>query len=93
MHKKAEPNQAASHLKNETAASRYFMSKSGGEFQRLQIGFHSGVVDPQEFVGGGHHVDAVGLALGAFPVHELVDRFIQRCGLQLDAQNKKECPP
>lgn len=71
MHKKAAPNQAASHLKNETAASRYFMAKSGGVFQRLQIGFHSGVVDPQEFVGGGHHVDAVGLAFGAFLVHEL----------------------
>ena len=69
------------------------MAKSGGVFQRLQIDFHSGVVDPQEFIRGCHHVDAVGLALVANPVHELVDRFIQRCGLQIDAHNKKECPP
>ena len=69
------------------------MVRSGGEFQRLQIGFHSGVVDPQELVGGGHHVDAVWLALGAFPVHEQVDRFIQWRLLQIDAHDKKQCPP
>ncbi len=67
--------------------------RSDGVFQGLQIGFYSGVVDPQKLVGESHHVDAVGLALGAFPVHELADRFIQRCGLQIDAHNKKECPP
>ena len=27
----------------------------------------------QKFVGGGHHVDAVGLAFGTLLVHELVD--------------------
>lgn len=27
--------------------------------QRIQIGFHRGVVDAQELVGGGHHVDTV----------------------------------
>ena len=37
---------------------------------------HGGVVDAQELVGGGHHVDAVRLALGAFPIHELVHRLI-----------------
>ena len=86
-------NQAALHLRNETAASQCFMVRSGGAFQRLQIGFHSGVVDPQELVGGGHHVDAVWLALGAFPVHEQVDRFIQWRLLQIDAHDKKQCPP
>ena len=43
----------------------------------FQIGFHCSIVDPQELVGGGHHVNAVGLAFGAFLVHELVDRFIR----------------
>ena len=61
MRKKAAPNQAASRLKFETAASQCFMTRSGGVFQRLQIGFYSGVVDPQKLVGRGHHVDAVGL--------------------------------
>ena len=69
------------------------MMRSGDLFQQLQIGFHGSIVDPQKLVCRSHHVDAVGLALGAFPVHELVDRFIQRCGLQIDAHNKKECPP
>ena len=43
---KATPNQAASRLKNETATSQYFMANLGGVFQRLQIGFYSGVVYP-----------------------------------------------
>ena len=73
---RAKPSRFAS--QNETAASQCFMARSGGVFQRLQIGFYSGVVDPQKLVGRGHHVDAVGLTLGAFLVHELVDRFIQR---------------
>ncbi len=62
-------------------------------FQRLQIGFHGGVVDAQEFVCRSHHVDTVGLALGTFLVHELVDRFIQRRILQIDAHDKEQRPP
>ena len=62
-------------------------------FETVQILLHGGVVDAQELVGRGHYVDTIRLALGTFPVHELVDRFIQRCGLQIDAHNKKECPP
>ena len=90
--KKAVPNQAASHLENETAASQCCMVRSGGVFQQLQMGFHSRIVDPQKLVGGSHHVDAVGLTLGTLPVHELVDRFIQRRGLQVDAHDKKQRP-
>lgn len=37
---------------------------------------HGGVVNAQELVGGGHHVDAIRLTLGTFPVHELVRRGI-----------------
>lgn len=33
---------------------------------------HISVVDAQELVGGGHHIDTVGFALGTFLVHELV---------------------
>ena len=36
---------------------------------------HGGVVDAQELVGGGHHVDAVRLTLGTFLIHELVHRI------------------
>ncbi len=68
------------------------MARLGGVFQRLRIGFHSGVVDPQKFVGGGHHVDAVGLAFGAFLVHEPVDRFIRRSVLQIDTHDKEQRP-
>ena len=73
-------NQAALHLKNETAASQSFIARSDGLFQCLQIGLHSGIVYSQELVSGGHHVDAVGLAFSTLLVHELVDRFIRRCG-------------
>ena len=51
MRKKAAAEQAASHLKNEMAANQCFMARSGDVFQRFEIGFHSGVVDPQELVG------------------------------------------
>ena len=47
-------------------------------FETVQVLLHGGIVDAQEFVGGGHHVDAIGLALGAFPVHELIHRLISR---------------
>lgn len=36
-------------------------------FETIQILLHCGVVDAQEFVGGGHHVNVVGLPLSAFP--------------------------
>ena len=73
----------------ETADSQCFMARSGGVLQRLRIDFHSSVIDVQELVGGGHHADAVWLARGAFPVHELADRFIQWRVLQIDAYNKE----
>ena len=40
-----------------------------------------------------HHVDAIRLTLGAFLAHELVDRFIQRRGLQVDAHDEEQRPP
>ena len=93
MCKKAAPNQAASRLKLKRRPANAFMARSGGVFQRLQIGFYSGVVDPQKLVGGGHHVDAVGLTLGPFSVHELVDWLIQWRPLQIDAHDKEQRSP
>ena len=61
-------------------------------FQRIQVGFHRGVVDAQELVCGGHHVDTVGFAFRAFLVHELVDRLIHWSTLQDDTHHQKERP-
>ena len=46
--------------------------------ETVQILLHGGIVDAQELVGGGHHVDAIRLAFGALPVHELVHWLIGR---------------
>lgn len=92
LRKKATPNQTASRLKFETAASQACMRRSD-LLQRLQIGLHGGVVDPQKLVCRSHHVDAEGFALSALSVHELVDRFIQRRVLQVDAHDEEQCPP
>ena len=67
--------------------------RSGGLFQRLQIGFHGGVIDPQKLVGGSHHVGAVGFPIGTLLVHELVDRFIQQRILQIDGHDEEQRPP
>lgn len=53
---------------------------------------HSGIVDTQEFVGRGHHVNTVGLSVRTFFVHELVDRFIRRRILEDNAHYQKERP-
>ncbi len=47
------------------------MSISGGKAL-----FHSSVVDAQELVLGGGHVDEIGLALGPLFVQELVYRLV-----------------
>ena len=90
MRKKAAPNQAALHLKMKRRPANAFMARSGGVFQRLQIGFHSGVIDPQKLVGGSHHVGAVGFPIGTLLVHELVDRFIQQRILQIDGHDEEQ---
>ena len=61
-------------------------------FQRIQVGFHRSVVDTQELICGGHHVDTVGFAFRAFLVHELVNWLIHWSALQEDAHHQKECP-
>lgn len=53
---------------------------------------HGGVVDAQELVGGGHHVDAIGLTLGAFLVHELVHRLIGRRTPENGAHHQEQRP-
>ena len=61
-------------------------------FETVQVLLHSGVVDAQELVGGGHHVDAVGLALSAFLVHKLIHRLIGRGTLEDHAHHQEQCP-
>ena len=56
--------------------ARWYITRKSVVFQGIQVGFHRSVVDTQELICGGHHVDTVGLAFGAFLVHELVDRLI-----------------
>ena len=63
-----------------------------GGFQRCQIFFDPAVVDAQEFVGPRYHVDQVGLALGAFLVHKLVDRVILGHGFQQAVHHKEQRP-
>ena len=53
----------------------------GSGFETVQILLHSSVVNAQELVSGGHHVDAIGFAIGAFLIHELVHRLILGLGL------------
>ena len=53
---------------------------------------HRGIVDTQELIGGGHHVDAVRLALGTFLAHELVDGFAVWSTLEDNAHHKEERP-
>ncbi len=53
---------------------------------------HGGVVDAQELVGRGYHVDAIGLALSALPVHELVHRLIGRRSLEDHAHHQEQRP-
>ena len=56
-------------------------------FETVQIPLHDSVVGTQELVGGGHHVDTVGLAFRALLVHELVDRLIHWSVLQDDTHH------
>ena len=46
-----------------------------------------GVVNAQEFILGGGHVDEIGLALGAFLVQELVDRLVSGSLAQIGADD------
>lgn len=45
-------------------------------FEAVQVLLHGSIVNAQELVGGGHHVDAIRFALSTFPVHELVHQLI-----------------
>ena len=58
-------------------------------FETVQMLLHGGVVDSQELVGRGYHVDAIGLALSALPVHELVHRLIGRRSLEDHAHHQE----
>ena len=72
--------------------ARWYSARKSVVFQGIQVGFHRSIVDAQELVGGGYHVDTVWLAFRAFLVHELVDRFIHWSMLQDDTHHQKERP-
>lgn len=61
-------------------------------FEAVQVLFHGGIVDAQELVGGGHHVNAVGFALGAFLTHKLGHRIISRRTPEDGAHHQEQCP-
>ena len=65
-----------------------FRIRSG--FETIQMLFHSGVVNAQEFVGGGHHVNTIGLSLSTFLIHKLVHRLIG--GGTLEDVYKRQAP-
>ncbi len=66
-----------------------FRIRSG--FETIQMLFHSGVVNAQEFVGGGHHVNTIGLSLSTFLIHELVHRLIGGGTLENHAHHQEQC--
>ncbi len=47
-------------------------------FQTAQMCFYLAVVDAEELIRSGGHVDIVRLSFGTLPVQKLVDRFILR---------------
>ena len=57
------------------------------------MGFYGSIVDPKELVGRSHHIDPVRLSLGSLLGHELVDRFLLRRLLEIDAHDQKQCSP
>lgn len=61
-------------------------------FETALILLRGGVVDAQELVGRGHHVDAVGPALSTFLIHKLVHRIIGRGLLKDHTHYQEQCP-
>ena len=53
---------------------------------------NSGVINAQELVRGGSHVNFIELALGAFPVEELVHRFVSRFSFEIRFDHQKQSP-
>ena len=53
----------------------------------LKALFHTGIVDAQELVLRGCHVDKIRLALAAFLIEELVHRLIRRGLFQVSADD------
>ena len=53
----------------------------------LKALFHTGVIDAQELVLCGSHVDKIRLALAAFLIEELVHRLVRRRLFQVSADD------
>ena len=61
--------------------------------KRLKALFHTSIVDAQELVLSGGHIDKVRLALGAFLIEKLVHRLICWGFSQVSADNLVQCFP
>ena len=59
----------------------------------FQTFFHTSIVDAQELVLSGGHVDKVRLALGAFLIEKLVYRLICRGFSHVGADDLVQCFP
>lgn len=60
--------------------------------QRSQIFFYPAVVNAQELISSGGHVNQVGLALSALFVHELVHGAILGLGLYETVHHQEQGP-
>ena len=58
---------------------------------RKETLLHAGIVDTQEFVLGGGHVDEIGLAFGPFLVQELVYRLVSGGLEQIGTDDLVKC--
>ena len=54
------------------------------------MSFHRGVINAEELICGGHHVNLIGLPLCAFLIHELIDRLVLRSVLEKRAHDKEK---
>ena len=61
-----------------------------GLIQAVQIGVDSGVIDSQELVGRGHHVNFIGLPLSTFTVHELKHGLVLGSVLKVNRHDEKQ---
>ena len=54
------------------------------------MGFHGGVINAEELICGGRHVDLIGLSLSAFLIHELIDGLVWRGVLEKHAHDEEK---
>ena len=64
---------------NQTTAMRWSEAKYGmksaflGSFQRSKVFLNPSVINAEELIGSGSHIDIIWLAFGSFFIHEGID--------------------